>query len=64
MLTHFIAFCAGGGVGVMTACMCIAAGEADRKNGESNPCREVSHPLDGTIHANKKNYDEKGDGKE
>ncbi|MCC8104219.1 MAG: DUF3789 domain-containing protein [Clostridiales bacterium] len=32
MLTHFIVFCAGGFVGVLTACMCIAAGEADRRN--------------------------------
>ncbi|MCD8073473.1 MAG: DUF3789 domain-containing protein [Lachnospiraceae bacterium] len=32
MLTHFIAFCAGGFVGVLTTCMCIAAGEADRRN--------------------------------
>ncbi|MCD8337722.1 MAG: DUF3789 domain-containing protein [Lachnospiraceae bacterium] len=64
MLTHFIAFCAGGFVGVMTACMCIAAGEADRRNGESYPRREASHLLDGAIHANNKNYDEKGDGKE
>ncbi|MCD7956896.1 MAG: DUF3789 domain-containing protein [Lachnospiraceae bacterium] len=35
MLTHFIAFCAGGFFGVVVMCMCFAAGEEDRRIGES-----------------------------
>lgn len=33
MLTHFIAFCAGGFFGVAVMCMCFAAGEEDRRMG-------------------------------
>ncbi len=33
MLTHFIAFCAGGFFGVVVMCMCFAASEEDRRMG-------------------------------
>ncbi|MCD8397040.1 MAG: DUF3789 domain-containing protein [Lachnospiraceae bacterium] len=51
MLTHFIAFCAGGFFGIVVMCMCFAAGEEDRRIGEPRPRRVVSHPEDGIIHS-------------
>lgn len=33
MLTHFIAFFAGGFFGVTVMCLCFAASEEDRRNG-------------------------------
>lgn len=57
MITHFIAFCLGGFLGVVAMCMCLAAGNADRRNGEV-------HVPQRSCRTNNKNYDEKGDGKE
>lgn len=57
MFTYFIAFCLGGFCGVVTMCMCLAAGNADCRNGET-------HVPQQSCRTNDKNYNEKGDGKE